>query len=649
MRQIILIAACCSISLYSVAAKKIKAYKTLPSDTLRVRDYLIRSKLYQINKPALAIKLAKEALIYSKKTNFILGEARSLNQIAALNEHYHSIAIAIHYQKQAVALLAQIPGDEAEIASGYLKLGVFEEKKKDLKAAIVNITSALKIYQKLQLNRGIFLCYTNLGHVKEMAGESHASLQFYLKARELGKSHPFTGDYLMLLEHLGGIYFKMDSNDRALQVYQEGIKESQQKPAHLPAHLSFLRKTGMIHNMLGDKTKALEFHRLALAKAGKSGLPEEQARSLVNMANILKDQNTDQSLGHLNKALSIAQQIGNKTLAAEIYHSLSDIYRQQDKFKEALLTLEAHHDLLDSMITINKVHETEITKGNYELERSRTDIQQLEFSNERRTLERNAGLFIMLVTLLVLGSLIYHFYKTKILNKTLSESNLVKDKLFSIIGHDLRNPIGGITTMLSLMENKNHDAEVIKRVSAMRKQGELALEILNSLLKWGQAQLKGIEVKSADFRTKDFIQKNIALLKSQSLEKQITIENQIPDDLIINADPDHFDFIIRNLLSNAIKFSFTEGKIELISKTDIKNQKVIFSIKDYGQGISENQLKKFKYGNIDISYGTSGEKGTGIGLMLCREFIKANGGEIWIESTEGKGAVFNFSFRKGGA
>lgn len=648
MRQIILIAACCSISICSFAAKKDKTYKTLPSDTLKVRDYLIKSKLYQVSQPALAIRLAKEALIYSKKSNFTLGEARSLNQIAVLNEHYHSVAIAIHYQKQAVALLSQIPDEEAETASGYLKLGVFEEKKKDLKAALESITSALKIYQKLQLNSGVFLCYTNLGHIKEMAGAEHAALQFYLKARALGKSHPFTGDYLMLLEHLGGIYFKMDSNDKALQVYQEGINESQQKPVHLPAHLSFLRKTGMIHNMLGDKTKALEFHRLALAKAGKSGLPEEQARSLVNMADILKDQHTDQSLGHLNKALSIAQQIGNKTLAAEIYHSLSDIYRQQDKFKEALLTLEAHHDLLDSMITINKVHETEITKGNYELERSRTDIQQLEFSNERRTLERNAGLFIILVALLVLGSLIYHFFKTKTLNKTLSESNLVKDKLFSIIGHDLRNPIGGITTMLTLMENKNHDAEVIKRVSAMRKQGELALDILNSLLKWGQAQLKGIEVNPANFKTKDFILKNMALLKSQSLEKQLIIENQIPDDLVIKADPDHFDFIIRNLLSNAIKFSFAEGKVELKAKTDQKDEKIIFSVKDYGQGISESQLKKFKFSNMDISYGTNGEKGTGIGLMLCREFISANGGEIWVESIEGQGAEFNFSFYKGG-
>jgi len=215
--------------------------------------------------------------------------------------------------------------------------------------------------------------------------------------------------------------------------------------------------------------------------------------------------------------------------------------------------------------------------------------------------------------------------------------------LFSIIGHDLKGPAGSAAQLFALMDTEDFSVEELKgMISELRKQTDASFELLQTLFEWGCAQLQGVQVKPEWIDTQPIIQKNIALLSRQAALKNITINDHSPADTRIFADPNHVDFIIRNLLSNAIKFTYENGHIDLEAWQNDKE--MIFAVKDNGIGISPAQQIVFLKTNLQVSFGTKGEKGSGLGLLLIKEFLQANQGRIWLESKEGEGATFYFTF-----
>lgn len=628
--------------LFAVSALTAAARKIQPAaeDTIKINRLIRLSKQYQDKAPEMAIRFAHEGLLLAQRTHFTAGEGHLLMQLGALNENYGHVEQGIRFQKEALGIFGQLH-EENQVASVALKLGVLEGKRRRFKDASAYLNQGLDHYTRLKDQAGIVAAYRALGDLNELEGNISPAIDFYLKAQKIQGAGPVSEVYFGILKSLGKLYSKNGDHQKALSYFQEGISKSDQQ-RFAKTHIHFLRKAGTLHDSLGHKEEALSYHKQALNKARQYQLPEEEAKVLISIAKSIKDQDAGQSIGHLNKALGIARGIGNKQLAAEIYRSLSDIYRQQVRFKDALYALEEHHHLLDSLLNVNKQHQIAIMKGNYELEASRVRIQGLEIKNQRQIYERNAGIFAMISVVLILLTVWYYLQKTKKLNRDLAESNQVKDRLFSIIGHDLRNPIGGITQMLALLEEESLESDQQEMVTAMRKQGEVASEILLSLLNWGKAQLEGIAINRTVFNTQPVISKNIALLTRQAEDKQVVLKDMTGAAIQVWGDADHFDFIIRNLLSNAIKFSYTGGSIEIAARADAGQ--TVFSVTDHGQGISEDQQKKFYETSISVAYGTAGEKGTGIGLMLTKQFIKANGGRIWLESAPGQGTTFYFSF-----
>lgn len=374
----------------------------------------------------------------------------------------------------------------------------------------------------------------------------------------------------------------------------------------------------------GDRESALNYHKLVLKQSRSFGLPEHEAKALLGIGRLLKKEDTDKSLEYLRNALAIAEQLKNHELRADIYLATAGVYKQQRNYQEALTALEAHQKLLNTIFAKSK----------------QLAIAHVQ-AEEKRRLEHSVILTVIIFVVVGAGVAVFYFLKKNALNKKLEASNRIKDKLFSIIGHDLRNPIGGITQLLAIMDEEQLEPkEYHAMVSEMRKQGDVSLEILNALLNWGEAQLKGVHVKPSSFNAENIVSKNIAVLNSQASAKSILVTNQVAPNITVYGDVNHFDFVVRNLLSNAIKFSHPSGKIEIMAEVKAKNDLVVFSVRDHGKGISKAQQELFLKSNLDISFGTGGEKGTGIGLMLSKEFVKANQGKIWIESEEGKGTTF---------
>ncbi len=227
----------------------------------------------------------------------------------------------------------------------------------------------------------------------------------------------------------------------------------------------------------------------------------------------------------------------------------------------------------------------------------------------------------------------------------LRELNATKDKFFSIIAHDLRNPLNIVLGFSELLgENireKNYDG-IEEYSSFIKNSAERAMELLNNLMEWSRSQTGMIKFKAENIEIWTLVNEVVGLLKDNAGQKYISIKQEIPKDATVFADKAMFSTILRNLISNAIKFTHEGGKVLISARQHAKD--MLISVADNGIGITKEILGKLFLLKENISTpGTKNEKGTGLGLLLCKEFVEKHGGKIWAESEEGKGSVFYFT------
>jgi PAS domain S-box-containing protein len=233
--------------------------------------------------------------------------------------------------------------------------------------------------------------------------------------------------------------------------------------------------------------------------------------------------------------------------------------------------------------------------------------------------------------------------KIKQLNKELQESNLQKDKLFSIISHDLKGPIERVNTFLGMMLQKKasvlNEDFIVQLLPMLKKGVEEAGELLDELLLWARSQFEMISIEKSQIRLKPILNKTLNQLKLQSELKQIHLQIRASDEVTAFADPNMIYTVIRNLVSNAIKFSYSGGHVHINAYEE--NDHTVISVKDSGIGIKPDNLEKiFKKDTPLTTPGTKGEKGSGLGLTLCKDFVERHKGKIWVQSTPGQGACF---------
>ncbi len=230
-------------------------------------------------------------------------------------------------------------------------------------------------------------------------------------------------------------------------------------------------------------------------------------------------------------------------------------------------------------------------------------------------------------------------------NNQLREMNASKDQLFSVIGHDLRGPLLSFTGFLKLLSqhSDNLSKEELKRFLVdLDRSFKNLFNLLENLLEWSLSQTGMIDFKPEIFDIAFSLKENGELLNDQACNKNISIVNECHSSLLVNAHPNSVHTVIRNLISNAIKFTSEGGKITL--RAEPVDGSVRVSVIDTGQGINVEVIQKlFKIGSKHSTFGTANEKGSGLGLVLCKDFVEKNGGTIGVESIEGKGSTFHFT------
>jgi PAS domain S-box-containing protein len=233
-------------------------------------------------------------------------------------------------------------------------------------------------------------------------------------------------------------------------------------------------------------------------------------------------------------------------------------------------------------------------------------------------------------------------------NEELKELNATKDKFFSIIAHDLRSPFQSLLSYSEILatdiENLSSD-DIVSFSKELNDSLNNLYSLLENLLHWSMMQRDLLEYNPLNFNLYDKINKIISIVEHSASKKNISISNRVDTELSVFADANMLRSIIQNLLINAIKFTNDKGRIIISSQK--KGEVIELSVEDTGIGIDkENISKLFEFNTIYTTKGTAGEKGTGLGLPLCREFVERNYGNIWVESELGKGSKFTFTISK---
>ncbi|MEP4949000.1 MAG: HAMP domain-containing sensor histidine kinase, partial [Flavobacteriaceae bacterium] len=229
--------------------------------------------------------------------------------------------------------------------------------------------------------------------------------------------------------------------------------------------------------------------------------------------------------------------------------------------------------------------------------------------------------------------------------QNLRQSNDLKDRMFSIIGHDLRSPLSAAKLKMDFIMrgiiNPKDDKFLDETVYDLLKTMDEALNLLQNLLGWAKSESNQIQMIPEKLDLNDLVEQTFRLLKLGSDHKNIAMQNNVPLALFAHADNNMIKTVLRNILSNAIKFTPFEGTIKIDSK--LGKNKVVIEIADNGNGIPKEDIKKILNPNEHFSkLGTEKEPGTGLGLVLCQNFVQKNGGALKIRSEVGKGSTFYF-------
>ena len=630
-----------------VFRKNLQAAK---SDSAKLTVYRQMVNENEVQNVDSLIKILEEGYQYFNGTNFEYGRGRILAGLGLIYSRQRMFSLAEEKLREALRVFTGL-NDKNGIADVCNLLGVVEGRKNNYVGAIKYFIQALKIFEETKNTKGIVSSYLKLGLANELSRNHQQAIEYYKKGLFLLRNDTTDGDYVNLLINMGTIHGRQGNYDTAFKYFSRAL-DLTKSPKFSAFRISVYTNLGNIYKFKGNNTKAAQYYAEGLRLSEIYKLPDEIARFKLNIGILDVKTNPRKALALFEEALKIADETDEKDLKIDILGSMVGANINLGNYKAAYELDDIRELIKDTLYSIDKAAEIANLESNYQLEKTNNEINQLKISEEKILRQRNFTRTVAILLGISFLTLLYFFFKTIQLNRKLrlreeelQNANQIKDRLFSIIGHDLRNPISSITMVLELIMSQRMDAESEEKVlSQLHEDSLTTLQTLDNLLKWGVSQMNGIKVQPVVFNVRENMLREFKQLQNIAARKKINMVETVPDDLVIYADPEHFRFVTRNLLYNAIKFTPNGGTVTLMAEMKDKNE-VLFCVKDNGIGIKKEVQKGLfsQFGHSE--QGTDNESGNGIGLMLCKQFINENGGDIWVESEPNKGSVFCFTIK----
>jgi len=619
---------------------------------LTVKDYDKLVSRYRYDKPDSALYYVDKGLALAQKLRDTNGIAMMLNQMGMIDDNQGQFQASRPKYLKARALYAKV-NNQKGVAAETIRLGVVELRKGNYDKAIGYFLEALKVSEQINDKKGMMEAYITLGEGYMGQRKYGTAIMYLTTAEKINNTIPFSNLTLNLYNDFGVSYRDIKNYDKAISYFNKGIALSS-KPQYQGLNITLINNLASVYARQGQKAKSIELQKTALAKAIAIKNYLRTFQTLTGLAATYGRDDAKQALYYYQQALDLVKKKGAQKQVVEILQQMAALYSYQGKYKQAFEAKDQEYALADSFFYKDMSKQISSLQAAYQLHQSKARIQELRYINNQQSLERKILFGIITAVILMLMVVGFYYYRTTEFNKQLNkinaelkESNIVKDKLFSVLGHDLRSPFASMIDMLELINDEDISAEdKTEMINKLGMTSRASLEILNNLLRWGQMQLKGIRLTQVDLVPREIIERNIIMLSDGAEKKSISVQDLVGEDIHILVDADHFEFVIRNLLSNAIKFTPENGNITISAFSEPNLGRVRFSVKDTGVGIPQDKLESiFKIDNISTS-GTNDEKGTSLGLVICREFIEANAGTIFAQSNPGEGSEFIFTLKR---
>jgi len=377
------------------------------------------------------------------------------------------------------------------------------------------------------------------------------------------------------------------------------------------------------------------------------------------------------AIRQLKQSIRINGEIGNLNWQIKAHNLLAEFFLESGQSELAARELQKVSQFKDELYNSEKNGQIQEMQSLHELEAKENTIKLLEHENELREQQvKNQRLFVAFLLVAVLFLVLLTFVLTRLrtiqnkTNRNLASQNMaieqqriaiqmqaenllkvdqVKTKLFSVISHDLRGPISNLQSLLDLFTKKLMTADEFISLSAKLKENlNLTQRTLENLLNWSLSQMGGIKTEKKKIEITECIEETCSLMEEAAARKNISLHRDFNGPMKVWADADQLQVVLRNLIHNAIKFSSFNDQIAVKASRD--QEYCYISIKDSGIGMTQQEIEAVVGAKQYLSKtGTEQEKGTGLGLLLCKEFIARNGGEIKVRSSVGQGTEVSFT------
>ncbi|HEY8511222.1 MAG TPA: tetratricopeptide repeat-containing sensor histidine kinase [Cyclobacteriaceae bacterium] len=629
------------------------------SDSVRLRTQIKLSNLYQFHDYDRSLSHAQEAVAQAERMGqyWALAESyRNLAYIYTLNGDYST---ALKYDNIALQN-ATASGDSASITASYSYLGNDYYDIGEYDDAYFYFTQSYRLARATNDSLNMAIALHNVGRVFKELQEYDRALNHFALSLKMSNQIGDKPGLPYYYDEFGDVMMRKGNYDSALTALSKALTLINELNLGELKPKTF-SKIASSYLYKKDFEKAFAYYDSTQRLYEKTNNQYGKAEVCLGRGIVFLEQDEyDDAERLIEEGLSIARRLNARVLEIECYRYLHTIWEKRGDFRRALDYFKRYKTLEDSLFSQEVLHKLYRDQIRYETEARDMEIAALSQIDARQkdALKREEfirnilavvfGLcMLLLITVYRSGQrrkeinklLVKHQKEMETRSEELERLNQVKDKFFSIISHDLRSPINALSGILDVMARGGlSQAEFAEHTKELRIRFNHTRTLLNNLLDWTLLQMDKLSLQAARIDLSKIIDENIQLLASLNA-KQITLINNVREEAIAFADSNTINLVIRNLITNAIKFTNDGGTVIIDAKDEGGHWLV--SVQDNGIGISpEVQQMLFDKTSPYTTRGTANEKGTGLGLILCKEFVEKNGGKIWVESTLGKGSTF---------
>ncbi len=589
-------------------------------------------------------KLADQLIRAGKKINYKRGLGLVFEQQGIINDAlFRNIESDRSFQK-SVDYFREI-NDLDGLAGVFNDRYIIEKNKGNIEKAANYLLEAKLNREKLKDSVGLSGVYNNLAIIYKDLNDNKNSEKYYRKAITLRKHLKMNG-VGMIMNNLALLYTENKELDKAQKLLDQALKINKKEDdlRHVAQSYSIMAKVAMYDNQFAKAKKYYDTTQCVGSQTNFKLLVTNAKQQLGIIALEEGDYNKAEELFKVARKDLVKSNVTSLILKNYKYSFKLDSTR--GNLLSALNWQKKYQELSDKRMYNKAAKEVERTKSRYEAE-----LQQLKVIEEQEKRERETAAelfryrlmtYIAIAVIFVILTFLILIIRTrnerKRLIAKLDNSNEVKNKLFSIISHDLKNEINGLEGSLNLLKDNSISEKEFKEIIPFLASGTHQTSILlHNLLNWSKSQLKELNANPTSFDISEVIHNKFTFFENKASQKGIRLVNELSPTVIF-ADRDMFAIVAQNLIANAIKFCNPGDSIELVSEEKEDGYEICF--KDTGIGINPDHIHKLFAEDTFTTTGTQNETGTGLGLKICKELIELNKGEIKVESSLGSGSTF---------